>query len=158
MRPALFLAAALVLGAPPAVASPTRPPATVAGSGEATTTTDLRCLMVSAMLAQGDDPDLKDIGTLSLYYFWGRLEGHVSVADVAQRLIDQAKTMSPEELKAQAQNCAALSTKAGQNLSEINDALQKSLGPPPPAQPAEAQPAPAPPSAPEAPPTAPPGR
>jgi hypothetical protein len=143
MRPALLLAAAVALGALPAAAAPTKPPATAAASGEATTT-DLRCLMVSAMLAQGDDPDLKDVGTLSLYYFWGRLEGHVAVADVAQRLIDEAKTMTPEELKAQAKNCAALSTKAGQNLSDISDSLQKSLGPPP-----------APPAAPETTPTAP---
>jgi hypothetical protein len=151
MRLAPFLAVALALGALPAAASPTRPRATVAVTGEATTTIDLRCLMVSAMLAQGDDPDLKDIGTLSLYYFWGRLEGHVPVADVAQRLIDQAKTMTPEELKAQAQNCAALSTKASQNLSDISDALQKSLGPPP-ATPTPPETAPA---APETTPTAP---
>jgi hypothetical protein len=156
MRPALLLAAALVLGALPAAAAPTRPPATVAGSGEATTTTDLRCLMVSAMLAQGDDPDLKDIGTLSLYYFWGRLEGRIAAADVAQRLIDQAKTMTPDELKAEARNCSDLSRKASQNLSDISDALQKSLGPPP-AQPPAAAPETAP-TAPETTPTAPPGR
>jgi len=155
MRPALLLAAALALGALPAAASPTRPPATVAASGEAATTTDLRCLMVSAMLAQGDDPELKDIGTLSLYYFWGRLEGRVAAADVAQRLIDQAKTMTADDLKAEARSCADLSRKASQNLSDISDALQKSLGPPPAAAPASA---PAPPrAAPETTPTAPPG-
>jgi hypothetical protein len=152
MRPALRLAAALafgahLLGASAAAASPTKPPATVAATGEAATTTDLRCLMVSAMLAQGDDPALKDIGTLSLYYFWGRLEGRVSPVDVASRLIDQAKTMTPDDLKTEARNCADLSRKASQNLSDISDALQKALGPPPAA-----------PSAPEATPTAPPGR
>jgi hypothetical protein len=123
MRDALILAAALALGALPAAAAPVAAPDP--------TTTDLRCLMISAMLAQSDAPDLKDIGTLSLYYFWGRLEGRVPPSDVAQRLIDQAKAMSPEDLKTEARGCADMSRKAGQSLSDISDALQKSLGPPP---------------------------
>ena len=128
MRPALlFAAAALALGALQAAPSS----AGAAPAPPDATTTDLRCLMVSAMLAQGDDPDLKDIGTLSLYYFWGRLEGHVPAADVAQRLIDQAKAMTPDDLKAQARSCADMSRQASQTLSDISDALQKSLGPPP---------------------------
>ncbi|HXQ17959.1 MAG TPA: hypothetical protein VN814_25350 [Caulobacteraceae bacterium] len=160
MRPALFLAAALALGALPAAASPTRPPATVAGSGEATTTTDLRCLFVSGALAQSDDPDLKNIGTLSLFYFWGRLEGRLPAAEIAPRLIEEAKKMSPDDIKAEAQVCANMSRAASQNLSDISDALQKSLGPPPPAAPAPPETAPATPPAamPETTPTAPPGR
>lgn len=141
MRPALLLAAALAFGALPGASSS----ASAAPAAPDATTTDLRCLMVSAMLAQGDDPDLKDIGTLSLYYFWGRLEGHVPAADVAQRLIAQAKTMTPDDLKAQARNCADMSRKASQTLSDISDTLQKSLGSPPaaaPAAPETASPAP----------------
>jgi len=157
MRPALLLAAAFVLSALPAAASPTRPPATVAGSGEATTTADLRCLFVSGALAQSDDPDLKNIGTLSLFYFWGRLEGRLPAAEIAPRLIDEAKKMTPDDIKAQAQACANMSKAASQNLSDISDALQKSLGPPPSAQPPAAAPETAP-TAPETTPTAPPGR
>jgi hypothetical protein len=152
MRPALLLAAALALGALPAAASPTRPPATVAASGEATTTTDLRCLFVSGALAQSDDPDLKNIGTLSLFYFWGRIEGRMPADEVAARLIDEARKMTPDEIKAQAQTCANLSKAASQALSDISDTLQKALGPPPAAPPAAA------PAAPETTPTAPAGK
>jgi|SRR5580704_3357255 hypothetical protein len=158
MRPALLLAAAVALGAAPAVASPTKPPATVAASGEATTNTDLRCLFVSGALAQSDDPDLKNIGTLSLFYFWGRIEGRMPAGDVAPRLIDEARKMTPDEVKAQAQTCASMSRAASQTLSDISDALQKALGPPPAASPTQAPAAPAAtPSAPETTPTAPPG-
>jgi hypothetical protein len=152
MRPALLLAAALALGALPAAASPTRPPATVAASGEATTTTDLRCLFVSGALAQSDDPELKNIGTLSLFYFWGRIEGRLPTSEIAQRLIDEAKKMTPGDIKAQAQTCANMSRTASQNLSDISDALQKALGPPPAAAAPNSAPA-----APQTTPAAPPG-
>ena len=156
MRPALLLAAAVALGAVPAAASPTRPPVTGAASGEATTTTNLRCLFVSGALAQSDDPELKNIGTLSLFYFWGRIEGRMPAGDVAPRLIDEARKMTPDEVKAQAQTCASMSRAASQTLSDISDALQKALGPPPAAAPAEQDAAPAPPATPSAPGTTPP--
>jgi hypothetical protein len=158
MRPALLFAAALALGALPAAAAPTRPPATVAASGEATTATDLRCLFVSGALAQSDDPDLKNIGTLSLFYFWGRIEGRLPDGEIAQRLIDEAKKMTPEDIKAQAQTCANMSKAASQHLSDISDALQKALGPPPAAAPTAPETTPTAPAAPETTPTAPPGR
>ena len=66
MRLALALAAAVVLAAVP-LAAPAAP------ADDATTTTDLRCLFVSGALSQSDDPELKNIGALSLFYFWGRL-------------------------------------------------------------------------------------
>jgi hypothetical protein len=129
MRPALILAAALALVALPAAAAPV---------AVDPTTTDLRCLFVSGALAQSDDPDLKNVGTLSLFYFWGRLENRLPAAQIAPRLIAEAKTMTPDDVKAQAQVCANMSKAASQSLSDISDALQKSLGPPP------SQPAPAP--------------
>ena len=142
MRPALLLAVALTLGALPAAAAP---------KAADPTATDLRCLVVSGVLAQSDDPELKDIGTLSLYYFWGRLEGRLPPGQIAPRLIDEAKQMTTGDVKAQAQTCAAMSKAASQSLSDISDALQKSLGPPPPAAPAAS-------ASPETTATAPPGK
>ena len=133
MRPALFLAAALALGALPA-AAPAAPADTVAA-------TDVRCLLVSGALAQSDDPELKNIGTLSLFYFWGRLEGRGAPSDIVQRLIDESKKLSSDDVKAQAKVCADMSKSAGQKISEISDALQKTLGAPA-APPAAATPGP----------------
>jgi len=134
MRPALLLAAALVLGALPAAAP--------AAPADATTTTDVRCLFVSGALAQSDDPDLKNIGTLSLFYFWGRLEGRGAPSDIVQRLIDESKKLSADDVKTQAKVCADMSKAAGQKITDISDALQKALGE------AAAPPAAAPPAAP----------
>ena len=134
MRPAFFLAAALALGAFPvaAAAAPANP----------VVETDVRCLLVSGALAQSDDAELKNIGTLSLFYFWGRLEGRGAPGDIVQRLIDESKKLSSDDVKAQAKVCADMSKGAGQKISDISDALQKSLGGAPAAPPATAPPAP----------------
>jgi hypothetical protein len=132
MRPALFLAVALALGALP-VAAPAAPDTSVVA-------TDVRCLLVSGALAQSDDAELKNIGTLSLFYFWGRLEGRGAPSDIVQRLIDESKKLTPDDVKAQAKVCADMSKGAGQKISDVSDALQKALGgsaaPPPAAAPA----------------------
>ena len=121
MRPALVLAAVvLAFGVLPAAAP--------AAPNDAVTTTDLRCLFVSGALAQSDDPELKNIGTLSLFYFWGRLEGRGAPNDIAQRLIAESKKMTADDVKAQAQACASMSKSAGQQITDISDALQKTLG------------------------------
>jgi hypothetical protein len=120
MRFSIVLAAALALATLPAAAS--------AAPDEAATNTDVRCLFVSGALAQSDDPQLKNIGTLSLFYFWGRLEGRGEPSDIVQRLIDASKKMSADDVKAQAQTCANLSKAAGQKVSDISDALTKTLG------------------------------
>jgi hypothetical protein len=120
MRFPILLAAVLALAA--------LPPAASAAPDEATTNNDVRCLFVSGALAQSDDPELKNIGTLSLFYFWGRLEGRGAPSDIVQRLIDASKRMSADDVKAQAQTCANLSKAAGQKISDISDALAKTLG------------------------------
>jgi hypothetical protein len=120
MRPALVLAAAFAFGALP-LAAPAAP-------DDAVTTSDLRCLFVSGALAQSDDPELKNIGTLSLFYFWGRIEGRGAPNDIAQRLIEQSKKMTADQVKAQVQACADQSKAAGQQITDISDALQKNLG------------------------------
>ena len=131
MRPALFLAAALAFGAFPVAA--------LAAPADPVIASDVRCLLVSGALAQSDDAELKNIGTLSLFYFWGRLEGRGAPSDIVQRLIDESKKLSSDDVKAQAKVCADMSKSAGQKISDISDALQKALGPaaaPPAAPPA----------------------
>jgi hypothetical protein len=130
MRPALIAAAAaVVLGVLPATASGQTP--------AAVTTTDVRCLIVSVTLAHSDDPQIKAVGFASLLYFWGRLEGRGAAANVAPQVVAQARTMSVDDIKTQAQTCNALVTSAGQSIQDLGATLQKELG-------GAAQPAPAP--------------
>jgi hypothetical protein len=118
--PAAF-AAALLLGAYPLAASaaPIDDPRTLA---------DVRCIIVSGTLAGSDDQEMKSVGYASLLYFWGRLEGRGATANVSPLVVDQARRMSANDVKAQAETCKALFTAAGQNLQDLSTTLQKELG------------------------------
>jgi hypothetical protein len=120
MRPALILAAALMLGALPAAANAQTP--------DAVSTTDVRCVIVAGALAQSDDPQMKSIGFASLLYFWGRLEGRGASTNLAPQIVDQARKMSADDIKTQAQTCNALVTSAGQSIQDLSNTLQKELG------------------------------
>jgi len=119
MRPALILAAALAIGALPTLAS---------AQTTDITTTDVRCVIVSGALAQSEDPQMKSIGFASLLYFWGRLEGRGAADNIAPKVIAQARSMSADDIKSQAQTCNALVTGAGQSIQELSNTLQKELG------------------------------
>ena len=125
----LLLAAALALAAipPPASAQP----------DDSLTVSDIRCVIVAGTLAQSDDQSLKNLGTASLLYFWGRLEGRGATANAAARIIDEAHKMTADDVKAQAKTCGDMVTAAGQSLQDIGDTLSKQTG---------ANPAPAPPN------------
>jgi hypothetical protein len=124
MRPALLIAAALALGAPPIAAFAQ----TAIGGPSAPMITDVRCVIVSGALAQSDDPQMKAIGYASLLYFWGRLEGRGATDNVAAVVVAQAQKMTPEDLKSQARVCNALVTGAGQSIQDLSNTLQKELG------------------------------
>ncbi|HTX49461.1 MAG TPA: hypothetical protein VME40_08730, partial [Caulobacteraceae bacterium] len=87
-----FLAAALAAGlaAPSWAATPEDPK----------TTTDLRCVVVAYALTQNPDPDLQKLGAVSLFYFWGRLDGRGAPDDMAARLTEEAGKMTPDDIKA----------------------------------------------------------
>jgi hypothetical protein len=136
MRPALLAAAALALVAaqpPPAAAAPA---ATVSAANDPKSVSDIRCVIVAGTLAQSDDPQAKSLGTASLLYFWGRLEGRGDTANAAARITEQARGMTADSIKTQAKICGDQVTAAGQALQDIGDTLQKQSG---------ANPAPAPP-------------
>jgi hypothetical protein len=116
----LILAAVLALGALPANAQTPTP--------SASTATDVRCVIVAGALAQSDDPQMKGIGYASLLYFWGRLEGRGATDNVAALIAAEARKMSADDLKTQAQTCNALVTGAGQSIQDMSATLQKELG------------------------------
>jgi hypothetical protein len=110
------------------------------------TTTDIRCLVVSAALSQSPDADAKRAGGLGLIYFWGRLEGRGATADVAGRLGDEALKMTPDDIKAEAPTCGATLTaattalqaagqKLGERLQQNAPAADQPPAPPPAAPP-----------------------
>jgi hypothetical protein len=123
MKPALLAAAALCLAASALAAAPAR-------AEDPKTTTDIRCVVVAISLSGSDDPDVQKVGTTSLLYFWGRLEGRGATEGIAQRILDEAAHMAPDDIKTQSQTCGAMVTAAGQSLQDAGNAIQQKLGPP----------------------------
>ncbi len=88
------------------------------------TTTDIRCVVVSDSLSRSADPDVQKLGAVSLFYFWGRLEGRGATANIAHRLTDEAARMTGDDLKAQAKICAAIFTAGTQSLQSLGGSGQ----------------------------------
>ena len=121
--------AASASAATPPASAPSTPPSSAARSPEdAKTTTDIRCLIVAGSLSQSDDPDLQKLGTTSLLYFWGRLEGRGAIANVNARVAEEAQKMTVADLQAQTQTCGSLVNGAGQGLQDLSAALKQQLG------------------------------
>ena len=90
--------------------------------------TDVRCIVVAGSLAQSDDADLKKLGDVSLLYFWGRLQGRSATAGIDAKVAEAATKMTADDIKAQAQTCAAMVAAAGQSLQDLGTAVQARMG------------------------------
>ncbi len=145
MRTLLALAAALSLAPLAALADPTTSqtpptaaqqqtappvsslPATVPGE-DPKTTEDVRCVIVAYTLTQSSDPDLQKLGAVSLFYFWGRLEGRGATANMSNRLTQEAARMSADDVKAQANICGGLISAGTESLRALNNTVQDHAG------------------------------
>jgi hypothetical protein len=142
-RLAPLLAAAIALGAAPALAKTAPPPksaaappaaagapAGVAPSGDPTVN-DQRCIVVAAALLQADDEQMKSVGRASLFYYLGRLQGRGDTANMNARIVDQAAKMTEDDIKNQSKTCGAMFTAAAQSLQDLSNAFEQHFGPPP---------------------------
>jgi len=116
LRSCFWIAAALGWFAPAAVAA------------DDPTTTDVRCIVVAGSLAQSTDPDLQKLGNVSLLYFWGRLQGRGATTGVDAKVAEAATKMTADDIKTQAQTCAAMVGAAGQALQDLGTAVQARIG------------------------------
>jgi hypothetical protein len=114
------LAAALVTGLT-LVAAP-------ALADESPTTRDIRCVIVGATMAGSNDPQVKQIGTLSVLYFWGRLQGRGENANISARVLEEESHMSEADFAAEAKTCEAMVTGAGQDLQDLSKEIQNRAG------------------------------
>jgi len=92
------------------------------------TTTDVRCIVVAGSLSQSQDPDLQKLGNVSLLYFWGRLQGRGATTGADAKVAEAASKMSADDIKTQAQTCAAMVGAAGQALQDLGTAVQARFG------------------------------
>jgi hypothetical protein len=122
--PRVLLAAALV----GTLAAGLAHPAMAATPEDPKTTTDLRCVVVAYALTQNADPDLQKLGTVSLFFFWGRLDGRGATGDMAARLTEEAGKMTPDDIKDQAKTCDGIFTAATESLRALNNTVQDQPG------------------------------
>jgi hypothetical protein len=92
------------------------------------TTTDVRCIVVAGSLSQSQDPDLQKLGNVSLLYFWGRLQGRGATTGADAKVAEAATRMTADDIKTQAQTCAAMVGAAGQALQDLGTAVQGRIG------------------------------
>ena len=119
MRPRLILAAAATLVALAPVAARAEDPKT---------TTDIRCVIVGAALAQSPDADLQNLGRASLFYFMGRIQGRGDIDNLDARIVDVDGKMTADDVKTQSQVCGAMFTAATQSLQDLSNAFKQHFG------------------------------
>ena len=87
------------------------------------TTADVRCLVVSAMSVATQDSWLAAAGTLSAFYWLGRLDGRTPDLDLENRVLEQVHSLSPNQLAAEAQRCGELLKDRGAFLTRMGQDL-----------------------------------
>lgn len=99
-----------------------------AHADDARTTQDIRCVIVGATLVGSDDPQIKQLGTLSVLYFWGRLQGRDSMANIDARILQEEARMSAADVTREAKTCEALVVGAGQDIQDVSKTIQQHAG------------------------------
>jgi hypothetical protein len=134
MRPAPLLAAALagaLLATAAQAAGPPPPPAPAAPNAPPSVT-DVRCMVVSGVLAQSDDPGVQSLGRAGLFYFSGRLEGRGDGDNLAPRVADAYAKMTADDVKAEIPTCSAMFTAVTQTLQQIASSFPSTAASPAP--------------------------
>lgn len=93
-------------------------------AADAETTTDVRCLVVSAMLASKGDAANEAAGLMASLYYLGRLDGHDPNLDLSKTLTDEALKLKPGDIPPLAKTCGATMKDRGKALSAAGAALK----------------------------------
>ena len=103
---------ALLLSASAAVAAP-------ADDAE-----DMRCLIVAAELADNQDSEIAEAGTLMTTYFLGRLDGRSPGANLEELLLREAAAMTDDDRQRLLIACSAQLELRGKQMEALGARLQ----------------------------------
>jgi hypothetical protein len=98
---------------------------------DAVTTSDLRCLVVASTLSNSTNESFKAAGTVSAFYYMGRLDGRAPDLDLENRLFAEALKMTPEDILAQARICRATLAKKTRSMQEMGRHMEERAKQPP---------------------------
>jgi hypothetical protein len=80
----------------------------------------VRCFVVTSMLMNMDDPQIKSVGQMGSLYFMGRLDGALPDKDLEDRLFTLSQTLNPAELKQDVAHCGEVLKARGAVIQGIS--------------------------------------
>jgi hypothetical protein len=100
-----------------------------AHAADSAATPDLRCLVVAATMASNANPQLKNAGTMASFFYLGKLDGHMSDAELEAGLKLEMTRMTPQEVQTEAVRCGQALQVRGKTLVDIGTRLQAAAPP-----------------------------
>jgi hypothetical protein len=89
------------------------------------TSDNIRCMMVALTAASSQDATVKTAGTISTFYWMGRLDGQAPDLDLEKRLLAEIAAMKPADYQAEAARCGAVLQARGKFLSDMGRDMQQ---------------------------------
>lgn len=86
---------------------------------EADARRDLHCMAVFMAVADSDDPEMVNAGSMGAIYFYGRLQGREPRTDWLRRLLEFSERITEEELYSRGQECADDLERMGREMEAI---------------------------------------
>jgi hypothetical protein len=80
----------------------------------------VRCFVVTSMLMNMDDPQIKNVGQMGSLYFMGRLDGALPDKDLEDRLFTLSQTLNPADLKSDVAHCGEILKARGAAIQAIS--------------------------------------
>ena len=102
---------------------------TAAHASGRSTASDARCVVVAMHMATLNSPQQRSTGVMLAIYYLGRLDGRSSGEDTERLIEDEARKMTPAELRSDAVRCGKVLTRKGREMMRIGaDLSHKSQG------------------------------
>lgn len=97
--------------------------ASLAAAAPADDAEDARCLIVAAELADSDDDELEEAGTIMTMYFLGRLDGRSPGANLETLIVREAAAMSEDDKERLLIACSAQLELRGKQMEALGSRL-----------------------------------
>jgi hypothetical protein len=86
-------------------------------------TGDIRCLVIMLQAAHDADADIRQAGAIGSVYYFGRLEGRVTMPDLERLVAESIATMTPDLFAMEKVRCTGMVIERGQLLTDMGDRL-----------------------------------
>jgi NaMN:DMB phosphoribosyltransferase len=97
--------------------------ASAAGAATAEDAEDMRCLIVAAELAEDDDSEAAEAGTIMTMYFLGRIDGRSPGANLEEILVREALEMSEADKQRLLISCSTQLEVRGKQMEALGSRL-----------------------------------